>query len=70
DRAEQWHRHAVACVEATVRASGLPAYWAVAEPEALDDPLWSGLPRLAQPEGSLGIRMAGIHRQLIERHGG
>jgi len=70
DLAEQWHRHAAACVESIARASGLPAYWAVAEREALDDPLWAGLPRLVQPEGSLGIRMAGIHAELIERHGG
>lgn len=68
--AEEWHRRSAACVADTVRASGLPGYWAVAERSALDDPLWAELPRLPQGDGSLGRRMATVHDALIERYGG
>jgi len=67
--AEEWHRRAAACVAESARQSGLPAYWAVAEPEAIDHSLWRDLPRLVQPPGSLGRRMAGIHSELQRRHG-
>lgn len=66
--AEDWHQRAAECVARVVQTAGLPCYWAVAEPDALDDPLWSGLPRLAQCSGSLGQRMAGIQQQLLARH--
>jgi glycosyltransferase A (GT-A) superfamily protein (DUF2064 family) len=56
-------------VAESVGASGLDAYWAVAEADGLGDPIWSGLPRIAQGRGSLGERMARVHTDLVERHG-
>ncbi|MDT8410294.1 MAG: DUF2064 domain-containing protein [Wenzhouxiangellaceae bacterium] len=67
--AENWHSNAAACVAQSARQSGLEVYWAVAEVEALSDPLWQDLPRIAQTQGSLGERMAGVHTRLVERHG-
>jgi len=69
--AECWYRHAVAAVAAVARAAqaqyGIQVYWAVAEPDALDE--WPGLPVLAQGEGDLGERMARVQAQLVARHG-
>lgn len=68
--AEEWHRRAAACVQATAMASGLPVYWAVAEAEGMQHDLWQGLPRLAQGDGGLGARMATVHTELVRHHGG
>ncbi|MDX1625133.1 MAG: DUF2064 domain-containing protein [Wenzhouxiangellaceae bacterium] len=69
DAAADWHRRAAACVAEVVANSGLPACWAIAEPEAEDHPLWQGLPRVAQGDGGLGERMARVHSALVARHG-
>lgn len=66
--AEEWHRRAAACVAQVVHAAGLPGHWAIAEAEALAHSLWGDLPRLAQGSGSLGQRMARIHRALLQQH--
>jgi len=71
--AEQWHRLAArACgsiVTALADDARLHGYWAVAEASAIDHPLWSSLPCVAQGEGGLGERMARVHATLVERHG-
>ncbi len=71
--AEGWYAAACAAtlevVERFERASGAQAYWAVAEDDALDDPRWATLPRIAQGEGGLGARMARVHADLVARHG-
>mgnify|MGYP006306136263 CR=1 FL=1 len=66
---ERAYRLAAACVAETLAASGLPAYWAVAEEDGCDHALWSGLPCLPQGTGTLGARMANVHPQLTARHG-
>lgn len=69
--AVDWYRQAAAAVASVVRVAqaryGVAAYWAVAEPDALD--AWPGLPVIAQGEGGLGARMAQVHAQLVARHG-
>ena len=70
DRAEQWHLQAAHTVAALAQHADIgPVYWAVAEGDALDDSNWSGLPVLAQNQGGLGQRMAGVHTCLVRRHG-
>jgi rSAM/selenodomain-associated transferase 1 len=70
--AEQWHARAAGAVAAVAREAcrggGAEAYWAVAEPDALNDPRWSGLPALAQCEGSLGARMHHVQLALLAKH--
>jgi len=68
--AEDCHRRAAGCVAESVQRSGLPGYWAVAEVGAMDHPLWSNFPRLHQGAGPLGRRMARVHTELVQRHGG
>lgn len=69
--AEDWHQRAAHCIASVVKDCGaITPYWAVAEAGALDDPRWSGLPRLAQGEGELGERMARVHERLLRTHRG
>lgn len=68
ERAESGHLRCAFCVAELVREAGVAGYWAVAETEALEHPLWRGLPRLAQGTGSLGRRMAQIHTRLLQQH--
>jgi len=67
--AEQWHRRAAACAGISAKATNLPVYWAVAETDGLQHPLWKGLPRIVQGEGGLGARMARVHTEIVQRHG-
>lgn len=71
--AEDWYRRAAAAVAAVARVAAarhdLTAYWAVAEPAAIAEQAWPGLPVLAQGEGDLGERMARIHAALVQAHG-
>lgn len=51
---------------------GINAYWAVAEMDAMQNPLWQSLPRLAQSQdenADLGERMGRVMRMLIRQHG-
>lgn len=68
--AEMWHRLAAqATAEVAVASNIGPVYWAIAEDEGTQDPSWAELPHLIQPTGGLGLRMAVVHRTLVERHG-
>ncbi len=74
DAAEEFHRLAAAAVaDVVIRAQasmpGLAAYWAVAEADALDAPIWQDLPRIAQGDGDLGARMRSVCEILRARHG-
>lgn len=68
--AEEWHRQAAGTVAAVADAAKTgPVYWAVAEDDALDHPLWRDHPAIGQGSGSLGERMARVHKRLVEDHG-
>lgn len=55
-------------MDAAAAQTSLQPYWAVAEAQGRTQ--WPRWPVLLQPEGDLGARMAGIHRQLRQRHAG
>ncbi len=69
--AEHFHRLAAAAVAAVARAAipGLDPCWAVAERQALADPLWSGWPSVWQGDGDLGARLHHVCAQLQQWHG-
>lgn len=75
EAATRFHLLAAEAVAASARACApaISPHWAVAEPDALGDPLWRGLPRLAQGPGEgpggLGARMGRVYHALLERHG-
>ena len=73
---ESWYGLAVEAVKSVALESqkncGINAYWAVAETDAMQNPLWQSLPRLAQAEdrhADLGERMGRVMRMLIRQHG-
>ena len=70
-RAEHFHRLAAAAVAAVARAAmpGVQPCWAVAESDALNDPMWNALPTLWQGEGTLGARLHHVCASLQSRHG-
>ena len=70
-RAEHFHRLAAAAVAAVARAAtpSVDPVWAVAERQALDDPLWFAWPTLWQGEGDLGTRLHRVCTQLQRQHG-
>jgi glycosyltransferase A (GT-A) superfamily protein (DUF2064 family) len=72
DEALTFYRLSVGALEATMKAAaneGLAPYWSVAEPSALDDPLWESFPRISQGEGGLGERLATVYATLQARYG-
>ena len=73
---QRWYGLAVDAVKSVAleaqKRCGINAYWAVAETDAMQNPLWQSLPRLAQAEDTqsgLGERMGRIMRMLIRQHG-
>jgi glycosyltransferase A (GT-A) superfamily protein (DUF2064 family) len=49
--------------------ASLCPYFAVAEQEALNAPVWQGFDRILQGGGGLGRRQARIYDALLQRHG-
>ena len=73
---ERWYRLAVDAVKSIALEArdkiGISTYWAVAEPEAMQNALWQSLPRLAQSDDAqagLGERMGRVMRMLVRQHG-
>lgn len=53
-----------------VSSDGIRCYWAVAEQEAMEDPIWGGFSRFLQSGNSLGSRIQSIVDQLLSHHDG
>ena len=67
-QAESFHILSCRKLEALLQQAkmqlGVQAFWAVAELEALNHPLWSSFPRLLQSSGGLGERLAHMYSLL------
>lgn len=73
DMADQFYGLSVRATEARAQEvqseiPGLAVYWAVAEEECLQSPLWKAFPTLYQGKGGLGDRLAEIYRKALEKH--
>jgi glycosyltransferase A (GT-A) superfamily protein (DUF2064 family) len=73
---QRWYGLAVDAVKSVAlqaqKNCSINVYWAVAENDAMQNPLWQSLPRLAQAEdrqSDLGERMGRVMRMLIRQHG-
>lgn len=67
--AEHWYELAAnAVADVLAKIPELVAYWAVAETASSATRAWTGLPVVAQGEGSLGTRMGRVHTTLLQRH--
>lgn len=69
-QAECFHTLSASAVAEVARAAmpTLTPYWAVAEHEALEHPLWQEFSTLWQGRGGLGARMDSVYRELLSRH--
>jgi glycosyltransferase A (GT-A) superfamily protein (DUF2064 family) len=47
---------------------GLDVYWAVAEADSLTNVRWRRFTTICQGEGGLGLRLARVYSELLERH--
>ena len=69
DRAEAFYRLALAATAAAVDEAALAGpveiVWAVAEPDAADDPTWAGRRTIPQGTGSLGTRLHTVYSALL-----
>lgn len=71
EEAERFYSLSIAAVEAVAidaRRFAVEPYWAIAEQDQADHPLWNRFERLVQPSGGLGSRPSEIYRRLLERH--
>ncbi len=75
EAALETYRTCLAAVTALLQTSrthpGYFPYWAVAEEEAIDLPIWSEFPRIVQPQyPGLAPRLHGVYSTLLQRHPG
>lgn len=75
NESQRWYGLAVDAVKSVAleaqKKCGINVYWAVAETNAMQHPLWQSMPRLAQAEdkqSGLGERMGRVMRMLIRQH--
>lgn len=62
-------RATAACAKEVQRQYGkLQVYWAVAERDGLASPMWAEFPTIYQGEGSLGLRLSNVYKELLNRH--
>lgn len=70
--AEEFYCLSAAAVQAVVRRAAedgrIVPYWAVAEQEGVDHPLWERFDRIAQGSGGLGERLSRVYDELLRRH--
>ena len=55
-------------IKETIQNTAITPYWAVAEKEALDHPMWQDFSTLHTGEGNLGERQHHIYETLLSRH--
>lgn len=56
------------CVAETVKSTDIVPYWAVAEENGVNDPLWQDFKPLWTGEGGLGERQHHIYETLLQTH--
>lgn len=73
EKAEEFYLLAVRAVESVLieteqKKMGISLYWAVAEQQGLQDPLWRNFQTILQGEGGLGQRLHHVYSSLIQKH--
>lgn len=73
EKAEEFYRLSLWAVESILketeqRISGCSLFWAVAEQDGLQNPLWSSFKRVFQRGGGLGERLHHVYSSLIKNY--
>ena len=64
----EFYHLSLKAVETAAQNADVKSYWAVAEEEGLNNPLWSAFETLHTGEGGLGERQHHIYETLLEKH--
>jgi len=67
-KALEFYQLSLKAVQETVKSKDAAAYWAVAEENGINDPLWQGFAALWTGEGGLGERQHHIYETLLQKH--
>lgn len=70
DRANEFYRLSLGCTEKEMieLKSKVTPYWAVAEVNAVNEPVWQSLPVVEQGGGSLGERLNNVYQKLLHKY--
>lgn len=73
EKAEEFYFLSLKALESVLKKAhekdaNLSCFWAVAEENGLDNPLWESFPKVFQGEGSLGERLHHVFSYLIKSH--
>ena len=72
ERAESFYRLCICAMEGVMKELAsvvdVETYWAVAEKEAVDEPIWQGLTPMYTGDGELGERLHCVYSKLFEQH--
>ena len=66
--AEAFFSLSLKAIQETLQVEGITQYWAVAEEQALDNPLWESGARLHTGEGDLGERQHYVYETLLRTY--
>jgi rSAM/selenodomain-associated transferase 1 len=66
--AKEFYRQSLKAIQETIKAVDIIPYWAIAEENGLNDPLWQSFSCLHTGEGNLGERQHRIYEILLKEH--
>lgn len=67
-KANEFYRLSLNAIRTTLNAMDIIPYWAIAEDNGLDDPMWKSYPRMHTGDGNLGVRQHHIYQSLLQKH--
>jgi hypothetical protein len=70
EKAEHFYHLSLKSIISTLKKTAINPYWAIAEKQSLNYPLWSDFNRLHTGEGDLGDRQSHIYQELLKSHDG
>ncbi len=68
EKAEHFYQLSFNSIVSTIKQTAINPYWAIAEKQSVNNPLWSDFNRLHTGEGDLGDRQSHIYHELLKTH--
>jgi len=68
DKAHEFYRLSLNAICETLGELNITPYWAIAEEEAISDPMWKDYQRLHTGDGNLGVRQHHIYQTLLQNY--
>ena len=70
EKAEHFYKLSLKCIVSTLKEIDIHPYWAIAEKQSLNHPLWNDFNRMHTGEGDLGDRQSHVYHELLKTHDG